>query len=144
MTDRHRELVLKLAGLRTMVDTATLTPWRWLESSDTWSLHGEARDVTLKHKGTEYTPGMQIAKAAKHGTPYAEYWPNYVDSFIIVEAVNRLPFWLDWADDVAARHYPTICGCTETHFLCAPHRAYAWESCPEVVALIRAVDKLHG
>lgn len=144
MTDQHRELVLKLIDIRKMVDAATLTPWHCLESNDTWSLHGEARNITLKHKDTEYTPGMQIIKAPKHGTSYAEYWPNSVDSIMILEAVNRFSFWLDMADDVVARHYPTICGCSETHFLCAPHRVYQWDQCPEVVALIRAVDKLHA
>lgn len=138
MTDKHRELVCKLADLRKIVDAATLTPWYSLESQATWTLYGEAR--AFKGKGGSST---QIVKAAKHGTPYDEYWPNSADADMMVVSANRFSFWLDWADDVAARHFPVICGCKEAHFLCAAHRTYSWESCPEVIGLIRAVDVLH-
>jgi hypothetical protein len=138
MTDQHGELLQKLAELRKMVDEATLGPWSSMESKDHWSLHGHARQFKGKIK-----PSMQILKAPKHGTPYAEYWPNAADGAIITKAVNFFPFWLDWADDVAARHYPTICGCSKTHFLCAPHRSYQWEQCPEIKSLVRAVEMFH-
>lgn len=140
MTDRHQELVTKLAEMRKLVDEATLGPWHYLESRDTWTLHGEARAFKGKVK---YAPTMQILKAPKRGTPYAEYWPNAADSQLIVNSVNLLPFWLDWAEDVAARHFPVLCTCEVVHLLCAAHRAYSWEECPEIVGLLRAVDQLH-
>jgi hypothetical protein len=143
MIDQHQEILAKLAGLRKMVDEATLGPWRSAESKDTWTLHGEAREFKGKIKGG-VGPSMQILKAPKHGTPYAEYWPNPVDSALIVEAVNRFSFWLDWAEDVAARHFPTVCGCSTDHLLCAPHRVYQWDQCPEVKALFRAIEMTHG
>jgi len=125
-----------------MVDEATLGPWRSLESKDTWTLHGEAREFKGKTKDG-IGPSMQIIKAPKHSTPYAEYWPNPADNTLIVEAVNRFSFFLDWADDVLARHFPVICGCNTTHFLCAAHRAYPWNMCHEVMAVTKAIEMLH-
>jgi len=131
-----------LEGLRKLVNEATLGPWYCAESRDVWTLHGEAREFKGKIKGGA-GPSMQILKAPKHGTQYAEYWPNAADGAIIVEAVNSLSFWLDWAEDVATRHYPVVCSCKDTHFLCAANRMYSWEECPEVLGLVRAVERLH-
>lgn len=142
MSDRHQELLARVAELRKMVDSATMGPWRYMESRDTWTLHGEAREFKGKLKDG-FGPSMQILKAPKHGTQYAEYWPNKEDSTLIVESVNSFSFWLDWADDVLARHFPTICGCNKTHFLCAPHRSYQWQECPEIKSLIRALERDH-
>lgn len=142
MTDQHGELLQKLAQLRKMVDEATLGPWRSIESKDYWSLHGEARSFKGKLKDG-VGPSMQILKAAKHSTPFAEYWPTASDGALIVDAVNALPFWLDWAEDVARRHYPVPCACNKTHFLCCSDRMYDWNECPEAKALIRAVWRLH-
>lgn len=143
MSDEHQELVLKLAEMRKLIDSATLGPWFAAESRDTWSLHGEARAFHTTKKKPIIAPSMQILKAPKHGTPYAEYWPNEFDGKLIVDAVNFLPFWLDWAEDVAARHFPTPCTCKDTHFLCAAHRMYSWDECPEIAGLLRAVESLH-
>lgn len=143
MTDQHGELLGKLANLRKLVNEGTLGPWRSMESKDTWTLHGEARQFKGKLKGG-VGPSMQIVKAPKHSMPFAEYWPNAADTALIVEAVNMLPFWLDWAEDVATRHFPTVCGCRSDHFLCSPHRAYPWHQCPEIKALVRAIERLHG
>ena len=143
MTDRHSQLLLKLADLRKLVDSATLGPWRSVESRDTWTLHGEARSFKGKLKGGA-GPSMQIIKAPKHSTPYAEYWPNAADSELIVEAVNRMSFWLDWAEDVLTRHFPVPCACNKVHpLLCSVNRTHEWDHCPEVMALMRAIDKLH-
>lgn len=142
MSDQHRDLLLKLSELRKMVDEATLGPWRSTETKDAWCLHGEARKFKGKTKDG-IAPSMQILKAAKRNTPYAEYWPNDADGALIVGAANYFPFFLDWAEDVAARHYPVVCGCRSIHFLCAANRIYSWEECPEVRSLVRAVDKLH-
>lgn len=140
MSDQHQALVQKVAELRAIVDAATLTPWYSLESSDTWTLHGEVR----KFKGgPSAPPSAQILKAPKRNTSFAEYWPNAADSAFIIEAVNSFAFWLDWADDVLTRHYPTICGCRSDHFLCAPHRAYQWDQCPEIKSLIQALERTH-
>lgn len=144
MSDRHHEIMVKLGELRNLVDYATLGPWRSLESRDTWTLYGEAREFKgkLKHGAG---PSMQIIKAPKHGTPYAEFWPNAADGKLIVEAVNRFSFFLDWAEGVATRHFPTPCGCQiDTHFLCSANRAYSWEECPEVIGLVMAVEMLHS
>lgn len=142
MSDKHQEILAKLAELRKIAESATLGPWHYLESNDTWTLHGEAREFKSKNPDRP-APSMQILKAPKRGTQYAEYWPNKEDSVLIIEAANSFLFWLDWADDVAARHYPSICGCNKTHFLCAPHRAYQWDQCPEIKGLIRALEKTH-
>lgn len=142
MSDQHQELLQKLEDLRLLVNAATLGPWRCEESKDTWTLHGEARNFkgTIRGGGT---PGMQILKAPKRGTPYAEYWPNRADGELIVRAANMFPFWLDWAENVIARHYPIVCSCKDIHFLCAANRMYSWENCPEIEGLVRALDQLH-
>jgi len=143
MSDRHQELVIKLAALRKLIDEATLGPWWVLESPDAWTLHGEAREFRAISKRSG-APSMQILKAAKHGTPYAEYWPNAADGKLIVDAVNFLPFFLSFAEDVVKRHHPVPCTCgSETHFLCAEHRMYAWDDCPDIAGLIRMVDHAH-
>lgn len=143
MSDRHQELVQKLAELRRLVDNATLGPWRALESRDTWTLHGEARAFHTTKAKPIVAPSMQILKAPKHGTPYAEYWPNEFDGKLIVDAVNFLPFWLDFAEDVATRHFPRVCGCNNMHFLCAANPMYEWDQCPEVASLLKAMEHLH-
>lgn len=141
MSDQHQELVLRVIELRRMVDEATLGPWRSLESKDQWVLQGEARQFKGKLKeGT--SPSIQILRIPKRGTPYAEYYPNAADGALMVTAVNSLPFFLDWAEDVLTRHFPTVCGCRPSHFLCAANRAYAWEECPEVRAVTRALERL--
>lgn len=132
-----------LEGMRKLVDEATQMPWFSIDTKDSWSLHGEARDWKSKNPDKP-GPGMQILKAPKHGTPYAEYWPNWADGGLILEAVNRFPFFLDWADDVAKRHYPVACTCKRVHLLCAEDRRYNWDQCPEVIALVRALERLHG
>lgn len=143
MTDQHGELLQKLADLRAMVDQATLGPWRSVESRDFWTLHGEARSFVGKGKRV-IAPSMQIAKAPKTGMAFAEYWPNPADSALIVEAVNQLPFWLDWAEDVLRRHHPAPCTCRDDHFLCADNRMYEWSGCPEVKAVTRALNLRHS
>lgn len=144
MTDRHGELLQKLADLRKMVDEATLGPWRAVESRDFWTLHGEARSFVGKSKRV-IAPSMQIAKAPKTGMAFAEYWPNPADSALIVEAINRMPFWLSWAEDVLTRHFPVPCACGKVHsLLCSAHRMYLWDECPETQAVARAIDMIHG
>ncbi len=143
MADQHQELVTKLAELRKMVDEATLGPWRYEESKDTWTLHGEAREFKGKMRNG-IGPSMQILKAPKRGTSYAEYWPNAADGALLVTAVNMFPFWVDWATEVLNRHVPAVCGCRQDHFLCSPHRYYQWHECPEVLAVARALGMAHG
>jgi hypothetical protein len=144
MTDYHQDLLHQISCLRDMVDKATLGPWRSMEDRDTWSLHGEARQFKGKLKYGA-APSMQIAKAPKRNSPYAEYWPNFEDNRLLIKAVNSFPFWLDWAEDVLTRHFPTSCGCQiDSHMLCAPHRQLTWKECPEVRAVVRALEQLHG
>jgi hypothetical protein len=144
MSDEHQALLLRLDELRKMVDEATLGPWRVSDSRDHWSLHGEARAFHTTKAKPIVAPSMQILKAPKHGTPYAEYWPNAGDSALITTAVNMFPFWIDWATEVLNRHIPVVCGCRADHFLCGPHRVYQWHECPEVHAVARALGMAHG
>lgn len=141
MTDQHQELLSKISDLRRLVDEATLGPWRYESSRETWTLHGEAREFKGKAKGG--SPGMQILKAPKTGTQYAEYWPTLADGELLVTAVNMFPFWLDWASGVLYRHFPTPCSCRGMHFLCAVDRQWTWEKCPEISGLILALDGMH-
>lgn len=143
MSDEHQELLQKLDELRKLVDEATLGPWRYEESKDTWTLHGEARGFKGRTKDG-FGPSMQILKAPKRGTDYAEYWPNAADGALLVMAVNMFPFWIDWATGVLNRHIPVVCGCRKDHFLCGPHRVYQWSECPEVIAVDRALSMIHG
>lgn len=66
--ERERTTPLKDAELeqvRTRHAAASGAPWQSQESDDAWTLHS----------------GMaQILKAPKHGTPYAEYWPEAADA----------------------------------------------------------------
>lgn len=48
--------------------SATPAPWTARDGDETWSLHGGEWGQ------------IQIAKAPKTGTPYAEYWPTHGDS----------------------------------------------------------------
>ncbi len=140
MSDQHRELLLRVAELRQLVDAATLTPWTASETKNLWTLQGQAREF----KGKGQAPSMQIAKAPKNNSPHPECWPNVADTVMIIESANRMSFWLDLVDGILARHYPVLCGCKVAHFLCSHYRAYPWEECPEVIAVTRAIEKLHG
>lgn len=60
----------------------TAGPWWAEDSADCWRLMGGAAHP--------HAHGMQILKAPKHGTPYAEYWPHAADAALIVAAPDLL------------------------------------------------------
>jgi hypothetical protein len=57
--------------MRERAEAATRGPWEAEESDDCWQLFGAV---------TPHTHPLQLIKAPKHGTPYAEYWPHAADS----------------------------------------------------------------
>jgi hypothetical protein len=71
---------------RKITAAATEGPWWYDESEDCWRLHGVAFRVPphMNPDGSVLIPeqvmNKQIAKAPKHGTPYAEYWPDPADA----------------------------------------------------------------
>ena len=88
----------RLAAIRERHAAATDGPW-WFDESDTcWRLHGVmGRIPPLRRDGffPEQVMNKQILKAAKQGTPYAEYWPDKADAAFIVGA------WKDVRDLLA-------------------------------------------
>ena len=57
--------------------------WWAEESEDSWDLYysGTNDPDAVVH-------GLKVLKAPKHGTPYAEYWPNTTDAAYIITALN--------------------------------------------------------
>lgn len=77
-------------AIRARCDAATKGPWYAEDGENTWSLH------------QVYGP-LQILKAPKRGTPYAEYWPNKADAALITHARTDLPACLDTIEAQAQR-----------------------------------------
>jgi len=69
-TEIKRDLIADLA----ICDAATEGPWYTEEGADTWQLFGG------------YLGMQQLIKAPKHGTNYAEYWPDESDAVLIAES----------------------------------------------------------
>ena len=69
---------LDTAAIQARADAATPGPWEAVDTDQHWSLH--MQDFP-----------MQILKAPKQGTPYAEYWPNTADAAFIVAARTDVP-----------------------------------------------------
>jgi hypothetical protein len=60
-----------LGEIRTRHRMAITGPWYAYDSEDSWSLHAGA---------------LQILKAPKHSTPYAEYWPEPTEAALLEHA----------------------------------------------------------
>lgn len=71
-----------LAAIREREQAATRGPWEAEDDEDCWRLFGAV---------SGFLHPMQLAKAPKHGTPYAEYWPNEADAAFIVAARSDVP-----------------------------------------------------
>ncbi|GAA1977209.1 hypothetical protein [Kitasatospora viridis] len=73
----------QLTAIAARAEGATPGPWTPDEDESVWRLHGTHPRI----------PGMkwQILKAAKQGTPYAEYWPNPADAEFIAAARADVP-----------------------------------------------------
>lgn len=114
---------------------ATPPPWLWDESDTTMRLIGDFGPN--RH-------GMQILKAPKKGTPYAEYWPNEADAAFIAAARDGWPWalgeiqkwkrlaltccWCNLAcEDIAALRQHCTC-CPEHPVTAATKRAEAAEA----------------
>jgi hypothetical protein len=80
MTDAR--LAAELAAIRERERAATRGPWEGEDDEDCWRLFGAT--------GTGLHP-LQILKAPKRGTPYAEYWPREDDAKFIVAARSDVP-----------------------------------------------------
>ncbi|SDW24396.1 hypothetical protein [Paenibacillus sp. PDC88] len=63
----------------TLCEAATPGPWFAQNNADTWQLFGGTLGV------------MQLIKAPKHGTNYAEYWPEEADAEFIAQAREGWP-----------------------------------------------------
>ena len=77
VSDRELDRLLALSV------TCLPGPWEIEETDDAWMLHS----APVKPGG----PTMQILKAAKHGTPYAEYWPGPAEAELICRARTIVP-----------------------------------------------------
>lgn len=71
-----------LDGIRQLERAATRGPWKAEEGDDHWQLFGAV---------TVHMHPLQLIKAPKHGTPYAEYWPSEADSAFIAAARADVP-----------------------------------------------------
>jgi hypothetical protein len=72
--------------MRERAGAATPGPWWFDEDENCWRLHGVAFKIPAQNSpdGSVMIPeqvvNKQILKAPKHGTPYAEYWPEPADA----------------------------------------------------------------
>jgi hypothetical protein len=75
------EICIAAARAHAIAEAATKGPW-WSDDSDNaWRLHGVAFTVPPQLGGEipAQPVNKQILKAPKHGTSYAEYWPDPAD-----------------------------------------------------------------
>jgi hypothetical protein len=77
------EIAIDLVALEALARHSVAGPWWTQESDDAWQLFAAA--------GEPAGHGFQIIKAAKHGTPYAEYWPTKADAEYLVAVLNAAP-----------------------------------------------------
>jgi hypothetical protein len=77
-----------LEQIRARHAAATSGPWDARDTEPTWSLHAGF---------------MQILKAPKRGTPYAEYWPDEADAEFIRRAPEDIGFLLACIDTALER-----------------------------------------
>jgi hypothetical protein len=101
----------RLAEIRAYVDAATDGPWWFDESENCWRLHGVMGRIPAQLSGRipEQIMNKQILKAPKHGTPYAEYWPDPADAELIVKARTDLPALLAAVEAVLGHHRKHDC-----------------------------------
>jgi hypothetical protein len=80
--DEMERPVAILNGWRQIEQAATPGPWEAEDNEACWKLFGAVRPRVHP---------LQLIKAPKHGTPYAEYWPGEGDSAFIVAARTAVP-----------------------------------------------------
>lgn len=81
---------------------ATPGPWWCDQDENTWRLFAAGAALPPLYPGARVRPhGLQIVKAPKHGSPYAEYWPNDRDAELLAHA------WGDIRDLLSQVRYLT-------------------------------------
>lgn len=108
-------------AMRSRAEAATLGPWFSDEDDDCYRLHGVAGYLPPITDGVWQDEPMQrvtmqILKAPKHGTPYAEYWPAppddvYITSMHPLVALAVAASWDECASQMelnGAREVPFI------------------------------------
>ncbi|MFD2703839.1 hypothetical protein ACFSVM_25750 [Paenibacillus shunpengii] len=65
-----------------MCEKASEGPWHFTDTEDVWMLFGG------------FNGHMQLIKAPKNSSAYAEYWPESDDAVFISETRTALPYWL--------------------------------------------------
>lgn len=98
-TNSEKRELPRLEKIRNRLLSATPGPWWSDESDQTWRLHGVAGYVPGL-TGETVMVNRQIAKAAKMGTPYAEYWPEPADDTFITHAWEDITALLEVVDTV--------------------------------------------
>ena len=74
-----------LEDAKRLLAEVTPVPWWIEESDDAWVLQGVATRIMVPGY-SEQIVNHQILKATKHGTDYAEYWPNAAAGALIARA----------------------------------------------------------
>jgi hypothetical protein len=77
------DIAAALDEIRQRAEAATRGPWEAEDDEDCWRLFGNA--------GFSGRHPLQLLKAPKHGTPYAEYVPGPADADFIVAARSDIP-----------------------------------------------------
>jgi hypothetical protein len=131
--DELEHAVTILNGWRQAEQAATPAPWETEDSESCWKLFGAVRP---------YAHPLQLIKAPKRDTPYAEYWPGAADSDFIVAARTAMPALLAVASGVLERHVRRDKPIVTTN-LCSQHgfilrgdieavrRTHEIEGCPD-------------
>jgi hypothetical protein len=138
-TDTTAETIRRAAALmRERAEAATPGPWWSDEDENCWRLHGVAfrTPPALFPDGSVMIPeqivNKQIAKAPKHRTPYAEYWPDAADDAHITSwhplVALAVAVWLDIEATIAERGLPDDSG--SIHPALTVARAYLGDVAP--------------
>jgi hypothetical protein len=133
------ELTSALAECREIEQAATPGPWEAEENDDCWQLFGAV---------TPNFHPLQLIKAPKRDTPYAEYWPNDADAAFIVAARTAFPRLQRAVDAVLKLHQPAdrgrvmrCCrGCEEVDGEFHESFCHEWP-CPTVRAITAELTK---
>lgn len=102
--------MIEVEAVRELLSKATPGPWYAEDGGKVWQLF--ARRIMPLPEGTpdelrELMPDgmeghpLQLIKAAKEGTPYAEYWPESGDAALIAAAPDLAALALAQAAEIA-------------------------------------------
>lgn len=87
----------RLAELRKLLAEKTGGAWFIEETDDWWELYAVNAhpELAQPHNPRGEMHPWKIAKCAKRGQAFAEYWPNDADAGLIVALVNNAEWLLD-------------------------------------------------